>query len=401
MHIFVKNNPRRFLFNNPLRVQRILGEIPIEFSFRGEIKNGQLNGPGKLSLSKKAPMDHSGTCLRLNKFMGLDLVEVVGNFANGVLSGNAKTVFSNGKILVGEFVDGLLEGLRREWNEDGNLTYAGFTHRGVKAGKAWVMIGSNLVYTDVATINRSDDLAIVLPFKNGTIGSVIIAGKLWPHYGILDEVQQVNIMGTSLVEQSCLMKLLVEPEGKALNAFYDLRLDKLISKSHSNRDEQSCQNFDAMDGGISQKLVNWCEHLNSRVAHKAFHQTVLEMKQEAEEPTSGTRIISDIAVDDKNAPSGSTSIPPTMSVTFFELQRSRVHVGVGSFDEQSRFHGLVQLQVETSADYKHHFGFDFTQVSGFGGVFNHGILEGLVQLDLKVIKTKILSIMTYLGCSAT
>ena len=61
------------------------------------------------------------------------------------------------------------------------------------------MIGNNLVYTDVATINRSDDLAIVIPFKNGTIGSVIMAGKLWQHFGILDEVQQVKIMGSKAV----------------------------------------------------------------------------------------------------------------------------------------------------------------------------------------------------------
>ena len=80
----------------------------------------------------------------------------------------------------------------------------------------------------------------------------------------------------------------------------------------------------------------------------------------------------------------SDSHPASMTVTFFEQQHSKVFVGHASFDEKSKFHGLVQLYVDNPRGFDHNFGFEMRHVSGLKGVFNHGLIEGLVQLDLWV-----------------
>ena len=355
------------------------GEIPIQFSFRGNIKDGKLDGPGKLKLGQKVLMDGWGTCIRLNKYQGHYPVEIVGTFVNGVLSGNAKIIFSNGKVMIAGFANGLAEGFRREWDESGNLSFVGFSYKGAKAGKAWQRIGKNLMYTDVATINRSDDLSIVIPIDNGPRRVEALAGKLWHSFGILDDVHGVQIFGSELNEQSCILKLSAKPNGNALNSLYDLTGDKFIDTGSCNFLSQ--KTFGSLDSNIPQKLEKWYYGLNLEVVNNTFHQAVLQMRQEKEEPTSGSLIISEISFNDENV---SESYPASMNVTFFEQQQSKVYVRLASFDEQSKFHGLVQLQVDNAEGFEQNFGFELRHVSGLVGVFKHGIIEGLVQLDLWV-----------------
>jgi antitoxin component YwqK of YwqJK toxin-antitoxin module len=57
----------------------------------------------------------------VNKILGQDLVEVIGTFVDGVLHGNAKFVLANKWVVIASFINGLAEGLRREWDERGNL----------------------------------------------------------------------------------------------------------------------------------------------------------------------------------------------------------------------------------------------------------------------------------------
>ena len=351
----------------------------MQFSFRGNITDGRLDGPGKLKLGQKVLMDGWGTCIRLYKYQGHYPVEIVGSFVNGVLSGNAKIIFSNGKVIIAGFAKGLAEGFRREWDESGNLTFVGFSYKGAKAGKAWQRIGKNLVYTDVATINRSDDVSIVLPIEKGTKSLYALAGKLWHPYGILDDVQGVQILGPELNEHSCTLKISAKPNGNAPKSLYDLTGDKFIDTGSCNF--LSHENFGSMDSNIAQKLEKWYHGLNLEVVNKTFHLAVLQMRQEKEEPTSGSLIISEMSFNHENV---SDTSPASMTVTFFEQQQSKVFVGHASFDEQSKFHGLVQLHVDNQEGFDHNFGFEMRHISGLMGVFNHGIIEGLVQLELLV-----------------
>ena len=81
-----------------------VNETAIKFSFKGDIKNGRFEGPGKLRIQgdqKKSNFDsttqsqHDGmnqkndTCLKVLRIdPTATVIEVVGNFKNGTLHGN-------------------------------------------------------------------------------------------------------------------------------------------------------------------------------------------------------------------------------------------------------------------------------------------------------------------------
>ena len=100
--------------------------ITTKFSFRGfSIINGILEGLGKLKLNA----DNSKTnevCLKVNKVLGRDPVEIIGTFSNGTLNGNAKIVLHDGRVIIANYINGLSDGFAREWNKNGTLEFAGF-----------------------------------------------------------------------------------------------------------------------------------------------------------------------------------------------------------------------------------------------------------------------------------
>ena len=62
--------------------------------FKGEIVNGQFEGPGKLRVVSKGNSDMH-CCIARNSYNGLDVQEAVGTFKNGILEGPAKIVFND------------------------------------------------------------------------------------------------------------------------------------------------------------------------------------------------------------------------------------------------------------------------------------------------------------------
>ena len=363
------------------------GDASIPFSFRGNIKDGKLDGPGKLKLGPGIMMDDYRTCLKVYKLLGLDPIEVIGTFVNGVLHGNAKFVLADGKVIIANLVNGLADGLWREWDENGNLMSVSFSYGGTKMGKSWELIGKNLVFSDVATLKRSDDLTVVIPFMNGPKNEEILAGKFWNHIFVLHEVQRVKTLTYSAESESCILKLLIETEGQILTSFYDVLWDKFINKLPDHRNAKHCRDFDLMDGRTPQKLEKWYQETNFGVPNRMYHQTVLKMRQETEVPSSGPQLISDISLDIRHPSDDTPLSQPGIFVTFFEKQRSKVSVQLASFDDQLQLHGAVKLQVIKLAYTEHNFGFDFNKVVTFSGVFNHGIVEGPVQLLLQVIRS--------------
>ena len=361
-------------------------DVPILFSFRGNIRDGKLDGPGKLKLGPGIQIKDHNTCLKLPKLLGKDPVEVIGTFVNGVLHGNAKFILADEKVVIANYVNGLADGLLREWDENGNLMSVSFSYGGKKVGKSWQLIGKSLVFSDVATLKRSDDLTFVIPFKNGAKNGDILAGKFWNHILVLNEVRQVKTLTSSVEGESCILKLFIGTEEMIFNSFYDVLWDQFIDKLPDHRKAKNCLDFDLMEGRTPQKLEKWHQDENFGVDNKTYHQTVLNMRQEADAPSFGPQLISDISLDTTGHSDDSPLSQPGMFVTFFEKQRSKVSVNIASFDDQLQLHGAVKFQVIQLADTDHNFGFELTQVVSFSGVFNHGIVEGPVQLGLQVIR---------------
>jgi len=119
-----------------------VGENPIPYSFSGSFKDGLLNGIGKLKIGKPHITDDISVCLKANQVLGSTPKEIVGTFVNGLLHGNAKITLLSGEIVLANYVDGLSDGLRREWNIDGILTFVGFYQAGIKTGKTFSRKGN-------------------------------------------------------------------------------------------------------------------------------------------------------------------------------------------------------------------------------------------------------------------
>ena len=330
-------------------------------------------------------MDDHSTCLKVNKLLGIEPVEVIGTFVGGVLHGNAKFVLADGKVVIANFVNGLADGLRRDWDEKGALTSVSFSYHGAKVGNSWQVIGKSLVYADASTLKRSENLTIVIPLKNDSQNSKILAGIFWNHISVLDEVQHVRNLKSMMEEESCILRLFMESKGQTLNSFYDIAKDKFFDKLSNHGSAPECQGFESTDQSVPRKLQKWYQELSYGTGNKTFYQTALQMRQENEAPSSGTQLISEISFENADSKDDFAQSVSEISVTFFEQQRSKVHVALASFDEQLHFHGVVELRVVKSVDPKHNFGFDIKNVTALRGFFNHGILEGPALLKLLVI----------------
>ena len=51
--------------------------------------------------------------------------------------GNIKIKLSDGKVVIGQFRSGVNTGLRREWDEFGNLIGIGYRYRDAPSGRCW------------------------------------------------------------------------------------------------------------------------------------------------------------------------------------------------------------------------------------------------------------------------
>lgn len=121
------------------------GQVPLDHSFRGEIVDGQYRGSGKLKVGQ-GQIPETDCCLNFKKILKENIVEVVGTFKDGLLHGVAKISLENGAVVIANFANGLFDGLRREWNPDGGLTFVGYYHQGAKAGKCFTRYGNQHIF---------------------------------------------------------------------------------------------------------------------------------------------------------------------------------------------------------------------------------------------------------------
>ena len=306
-------------------------EVPIRFSFRGEILDGRLNGSGKLKLGSKNLNSDGEACLKVNNIIGKEIKELIGTFVDGLLHGNAKIVFTNGNVIIANCERGLFDGLQRTWDEQGNLMQVGFYQSGAKIGKSWSIIGKSLVYEDVSTTFQT----VVIPFEESFNEEVLI-GDYWPHIYTLKNVEKGNVIDISFEDKSCLIKIEAKNEEcrNHDNYFFDIRFDKII-QSFSEKHQILCE-LNRKEGiANSEKLVGWYEGINESLYNQQIHQILLQMRQEKTGPESGPQLVSNVTFN------GGTR---TFNVTFFGKQNAEVIVDTAAFNEEGILHGFASLQ---------------------------------------------------------
>ena len=352
-------------------------ETPTKYNFKGKIKDGRLDGIGKLKLGWKVlTVGDDETCLKVNRVLGHEPLEIIGTFVNGYLEGNVKIVVGDGQVVIGNYVNGLAQGFRREWNENGNLTFAGFSYRGAKIGQAWSRVGKSLVYNDIATVDRSDDLTVVVPIEEDSINRKIISGTYWPHVYTLSDFYQIEMENVALEDDSCFLKLESKLGSKETEDFFDVRLDTMIRK-FSDDSKPLCEIYESQSGTVSDKLTGWFQALNEDATGLKIHQTLLQLRPETSRPESRLKIISNVSFNDEDISTDPYVPPATLNVTFFDGEHSKVIVSLAGFDEEGRLHGLVELLKSPSTNKSEEkFGFELHNVLFLRAVFNHGNVDG-------------------------
>ena len=106
-----------------------------QFYFIGNIRNGYLEGKGKLLFitdkewSKVPPskrkemlaLSNFHVCLKISNFQGKAIKKIEGTFKNGALHGMAKVSYMDNTLSIGSYKYGRAHGYRREFNQKHNL----------------------------------------------------------------------------------------------------------------------------------------------------------------------------------------------------------------------------------------------------------------------------------------
>ena len=128
----------------------------------GKIVNGRFEGPGKykqngideqentLEVCRETLDDMYGykigniTGQQTGSQMTTRYVKIVcfsgffsGNFKDGYPHGLVKFENSNNTVIIAQMYRGVMHGLYRLWNTEGNLSQMGYMHNGKSEGKCW------------------------------------------------------------------------------------------------------------------------------------------------------------------------------------------------------------------------------------------------------------------------
>ena len=311
-------------------------------------------------------------------------LEIIGTFSQGTLHGNAKITLADGKVVIANYINGMADGFRREWDQNGTLLYAGFYHSAAKTGRSWSKVGKSLVYEDVSTIDRSDDLSIVFPLED-SINVEVLTGNYWPHLFTLENVQKVEITETSLIDQSCFMtvKAKLASHSNVDNFIFDVAFDEMV-QPFSTSDQAICEVNQKEGASVTENLVNWLEGVTKNlVIERKMRHIIFKMKAETGLPKSGgIKLVSNFVFNNEKYSPDPDDPPATFNLTFFEKEMVSVYGILVSFDANGELHGLAELLVQKSENFGMKYGFRISGVVMIQAFFMHGVINGPIVVRI-------------------
>ncbi len=117
------------------------------YVFKGQIKEGRFEGPGKLKIDPVEAKDEAfykeqNVCLSTRvRHKGHKIIEAVGTFENGTLTGPAKITFSDKSMVIADFKKGAIDGLRRGFMANGDLEVYSYMKSTCQQGPLWNRVG--------------------------------------------------------------------------------------------------------------------------------------------------------------------------------------------------------------------------------------------------------------------
>ncbi len=346
-----------------------------------------LVGSGKVRFETKKKREvlngtETGVCVKTLVHYGESITEIIGTFVNGTLEGNAKLTLNKKtkNVLITNFHQGKVHGFTRYFNSSGFLLMASTFDHGVSVGHCWYRHNRFLVYGDCNEVitdgvqDKETFRSLVIDLQTKDVWS----GKFDPFLGLLTDVRPAEIenIKSDNHESSCILnKVVWKPIGQEKQFYMKSSGEQVIT-------EKDFCNYGDTDYNqikdVSQRFLHWHEAILAKGYQSGYEipMSMNGLKRELSPETTpfltDFKLLTNITLHRqiKAKMSGSEN------ATSFLFVR-------GGLDGEGRPHGLCLLMHTETNPVKTipkdaTFGWQPDQIRGF---FNHGRLEGLVQIE--------------------
>ena len=373
------------------------------YDFKGSIKNGYLEGKGKLLFMsnedwKKLPSDkrkavkEKHVCFSATHTVNNELMkEIIGTFKNGSLHGTTRITFADDSFSIGTYKNGKAHGYQRSFNQNGSLLDAGLYERGWKIGYHWKNISNHLIYQDKSMVVDDIKPTIIFPLlDDGTLGDPI-AGDYFQHSGTLENIHRISLTKiTSTNSSDCLLDTqykLKEKENYTYSIHSRSKFPLYAHKNHSLLCDIIPMNS---NNTAPEKLAIWFKSIdemlipqtitNNKVDVSSAHQVLWRLRPELEEEDTNksVKLISDFVLNHKTKNMTARILgSPEVEIMFTGL--------AVTLDSNDQPNGINDISVVKK--YRHLIPKDNTlnwSPTKIVGMFSHGELNGYTFVETNV-----------------
>ncbi len=372
-------------------INRHPGAARYSYTFKGEVKNDIVNGPGKLefvSASEKKKTNHrldnaigfQDVCFVGNSVSGKRIKSVVGTFVNGILEGSAKLTFNDGSATIANFKDGFFFGHRRDFGPDKMLSSLSYHHYRVNS-KHWFRLNNYLVLVDDRFVQdkkkNEESLDIAIPMDGN---DEVLVGTYQSHYETLVNVHSADIFIEDNTDKDkrtppCLLKIrykIKEIKGHDIMLGSSKRLP-LYSKSN-----ESCTiNQTQSNATPEDQFIAWHNQLLGKqhdANNKAHFENLNQLKPVLDPVNHGS--VRQPFITNLSLVSDS---PLSFNMSIWDGPITTWKAGYVSIDTHGQLHGVCNFKSNEEFNNKtgRHELLDWSP-RFISGRFVHGQLEGIV-----------------------
>ena len=368
-------------------------QSPQQCLFTGNVKNGHLEGKGKLKIlyqrdwislpeDTRNNITQRNMCYNLINVRGKKSLEIIGKFKKGLLSGTAKITSEDKSITISNFKHGRFHGFRRDWDELGNLIRVGEYNMGLKTGYHWTSELGHLIFLDESPIVNKFPLAIMFEYsKAGFLGEPII-GNFHLHQGTLENVHKVELTGIQSNVSECLLKLEYKILEKELYKYVIQSKSKVPISSYKTNPLCRLGLHSNVNMSTSKRLKTWFESMDALSdpvdGLPRGYQVLWYLRPELEQvdKIKSIKLISNITLDHKSS---------TATASILGSDPLRMTLNYVALDNKKRLHGYCDISVVKEDE--HLIPKDKTLEwipTRFRGMFLQGNLNGIALIGLNL-----------------
>ena len=369
------------------------------YYFKGEsVKNGLINGKGKLTLinkddwtrfpnERKKDIISQDICVKASNIQSKNVVEVIGNFKNGFLHGMIKMIYHDKSFSIASYSHGKVHGYQRLFNQEGKLIETGVYDHGWQTGYHIKMESDHLIIYDTTMITDDIKLSMLFPIANNDILDTPIIGYYYPNSGAVENISAVEIESIGSNSEACQLELnyiILERlhftyslYSKKKFPIFDKKQDYLCNIVSNHKERNPSSNLKEWFSSID-NILKPEEKYKGTVDEVIKSNEIIWRLKPIEKPPApeiSTRLISDVKLDLKsqiiNARIfGSPMIKMTARAGAFKLDGNMKLNGFNDLWVLKEFQSLIPPDVTL--------GWVPIRIMG---MFDHGTLNGMSYIE--------------------